>query len=192
VGRALLDAALAHAEGADRATICASHDPKAYRRYRLAGFTLHPAVLSWGPVDRATIPELRRVRDGSAADVDWCDEVDRRTRGAGHGVDHELLRAAYPLIVIDDAAGRGYCYVLPNGGAHLLAATDELTASELLWESLARSSGDPECRFFYATAEQEWAIDVALAARLEIHGLGYVAYRGMRPPAPYLPSPHLM
>jgi GNAT superfamily N-acetyltransferase len=192
VGKALLDAALGHAEGTARGMICASHDPKAYRRYRRAGFTLHPSVLSRGVVDRSAIPTLLRVRDGTAADVDLCDEVDRRTRGAGHGVDHELLRGDYPLVVIDDAAGRGYCYVLPAGGAYLLAATDELTATELLWESLARTSGAAAAGFRYATAEQEWAIDVALAARLEIHGRGYVAYRGMRPAVPYLPSAHVM
>jgi GNAT superfamily N-acetyltransferase len=192
MGRGLLDAALGHAAGTERGTICASHDPKAYRRYRRAGFTMHPAVLSWGVVDRTAIPALRRVRDGSTADAGWCDEVDRRTRGAGHGVDHELLRSDYSMIVIDDAAGRGYCYLLPKGGAYLLAATDELTAAELLWESLARSTDDPECRYFFATAEQQWAIDVALDARLEIHGLGYVAYRGMAPATPYLPSPHFM
>jgi len=192
VGKALLDAALGHAEGAERGMICASHDPKAYRRYRQIGFTLHPSVLSWGVVDRSAIPTLLRVRDATAADVDLCDEVDRRTRGAGHGVDHELLSSIYSLVVVDDAAGRGYCYVIPAGGAYLLAATDDLTASELLWEALARATESPEVRFFYATAAQEWAIDVALAARLEIHGLGYVAYRGMRPAMPYLPSPHVM
>jgi GNAT superfamily N-acetyltransferase len=192
IGKALLDAALRHADGTDRGMICATHDPKAFRRYRRAGFTLHPTMLSWGTVDRSAIPALHRVRDGSAADVDWCDEVDRRTRGAGHGIDHELLRADYPLAVIDDAAGRGYCYLRPAGGAYLLAATDELTASELLWESLARASDRPELGFHFATAEQEWAVDVALAARLEIHGRCYVAYRGMRPAAPYLPSGHVM
>ena len=115
VGKALLDAALRHAAGTDRAMLCASHDPKAYRRYRSAGFTLHPAVLSWGTVDRTAIPVLHRVRDGSAADAEWCDDVDRCTRGAGHGVDHELLRDLFALVVIDDAAGRGYCYVAPTG-----------------------------------------------------------------------------
>jgi GNAT superfamily N-acetyltransferase len=192
VGTALLDAALRHAEGAERGMICASHDPRAFRRYRLAGFSLYPAMLSWGVVDRTAIPTLHRVREGSAADVDLCDEVDRRTRGAGHGVDHEWIRAAYPLVVVDDAAGRGYAYVRPGGGAYLLAATDELTASELLWETLAHTTAEPECRFFFATAEQEWAVDVALAARLEIHGHSFVAYRGMLPAAPYLPSPHFM
>jgi GNAT superfamily N-acetyltransferase len=192
VGKALLDAALGHAEGTARGMICASHDPKAYRRYRRIGFTLHPSVLSWGVVDRSAIPTLLRVREGTPADIDLCDEVDRATRGAAHGVDHELLRADYPLVVIDDAAGRGYCYVLPTGGAYLLAATDELTASELLWEAMARATDVPVNGFRYATAEQEWAVDVALAARLEIHGLGFVAYRGMRPAVPYLPSPHVM
>jgi GNAT superfamily N-acetyltransferase len=192
VGKGLLDAALGHADGADRGMICASHDPKAFRRYRLAGFSMHPTVLGWGTVDRTAIPALPRVRDGDPADVELCDEVDRRTRGAGHGVDHELLRAAYALSVVDDPAGRGYCYRMRHGGAYLLAATDPATASELLWGSLADASETPEVRFFYATAEQEWAVDVALAARLEIHGLGYVAYRGMRPAVPYLPSPHVM
>lgn len=192
VGKGLLDAALRHADGAERGMICATHDPKAFRRYRMAGFTLHPTMLSWGTVDRSTIPALRRVRDGSAADVELCDEVDRRTRGAGHGVDHGLLAADSPLIVIDDAAGRGYCYLRPVGGPGLLAATDELTAAELLWESLARATDAPDVRFLFATAEQEWATDVALAARLEIHSRGYLAYRGMPPAVPYLPSPHLM
>lgn len=192
VGRALLDAALGHADGADLGMICASHDPKAFRRYRLAGFTLHPTMLGWGPVDRAVIPALHRVRDGSAADVELCDEVDRRTRGAPHGVDHEVIRTQYPLVVVDDASGRGYCYVLPAGGAYLLAATDPATATELLWEALARSTSEAEVRFFYATAEQGWAVDVAMAARLEIHGRGYLAYRGMAPAMPYLPSPHFM
>jgi hypothetical protein len=40
----------------------------------------------------------------------------------------------------------------------------------------------------HLSAEQEWAVDVAMAARLEVHQRGYLALRHMRPPAPYLPS----
>ena len=192
IGTALLDAALGHAHGTDRAMICASHDPKAFRRYRRAGFTMHPTMVSWGTVDRTAIPALPRVRDGAERDAEWCDEVDRRTRGAGHGVDHAVIKEQYDLHVVDDAAGAGYCYALPAGGTYLLAATDTDTAGDLLWASLANASDEPAARFFYATAEQEWAVDVALAARLELHGRGYLAYRGMTPAMPYLPSAHFM
>jgi hypothetical protein len=34
----------------------------------------------------------------------------------------------------------------------------------------------------------EWAVDVGLAARLDIGQEGYLALRGMREPAPYLAS----
>ena len=37
------------------------------------------------------------------------------------------------------------------------------------------------------TAEQEWAVDVGIAAGLDISNDGYVCLRGMRPP-PYIPS----
>ena len=192
VGRALLDAALRHADGTDRAMICASHDPKAFRRYRLAGFTMHPTMLGWGTVDRSAIPALPRVRDGAGRDAEWCDQVDRQARGAGHGVDHVVMREQYDLHVVDDSAGRGYCYAWPSGGTYLLAANDTDTASDLLWASLAEASDEPDLRFVYATAEQEWAVDVAIAARLELHGRGYLAYRGMPPAMPYLPSAHFM
>jgi GNAT superfamily N-acetyltransferase len=192
IGRALLDAAQQHADGADRAMLCASLDPKAFRRYRRAGFTMHPTMVSWGTVDRTAIPALHRVRDGTSVDADLCDAVDRRTRGAGHGVDHALMRSEHDLLVVDDTAGRGYCYAFPTGGAYLLAATDPDTAGELLWEALARSSDGPKFGFRYATAAQEWAVDIALAARLEIHSTGYLACRGMTPVTPYLPSAHFM
>lgn len=192
VGKPLLDAALRHANGTDRGMICSSHDPKAVRRYHKAGFTLHPTMVAWGTVDRAAIPAINGVRDGSDTDHALCDDIDRRIRGAAHGVDHELLRASYPLVVIDDSAGRGYCYLNVDSGPHLLAATEPPAATRLLWEALARSAPGPGLRLNFATADQDWAVDVAIAARLEIHGHGFLAYRGMLPAVPYLPSPHFM
>ena len=44
VGRQLLDAALSYGDGCLRGMLAASEDPKAARRYRLADFTLHPAM----------------------------------------------------------------------------------------------------------------------------------------------------
>ncbi|MGO4756280.1 GNAT family N-acetyltransferase, partial [Streptomyces sp. 2MCAF27] len=45
-----------------------------------------------------------------------------------------------------------------------------------------------EARVPSLTAEQEWAVDVGLAAGLELATQGYVCLRGMRPPTPYIPS----
>ena len=36
------------------------------------------------------------------------------------------------------------------------------------------------------TAANEWAIDVGMAARLELHQEGYLGLRAMAPPSPYL------
>ena len=44
----------------------------------------------------------------------------------------------------------------------------------------------------YAAHAQEWAVDVGLAAGMEVHGRGYLALRHMRPPMPYLPSGHFL
>ncbi len=44
-----------------------SADPKAYRRYRLAGFSLHPELTLRGEVDRSQLPVVEHVRDGTAA-----------------------------------------------------------------------------------------------------------------------------
>jgi GNAT superfamily N-acetyltransferase len=44
VGKQLLDAALAYGTGCLRGMVASSVDPKAVRRYRLAGFTMHPSM----------------------------------------------------------------------------------------------------------------------------------------------------
>ncbi|MGH3446544.1 MAG: GNAT family N-acetyltransferase, partial [Nocardioidaceae bacterium] len=49
IGRQLLDAALSYAPSGP-GFICSSQDAKAIRRYRLAGFDIHPAMLMWGHV----------------------------------------------------------------------------------------------------------------------------------------------
>lgn len=192
IGSRLMEATLTHSQGAVRGLICSTHDPKAVRRYRQAGFTLHPTMIAWGMVERSLLPVVHHVRDGSAADLDLCDSLDRQTRGAGHGVDHPLILDEHPLLVVDGTTGSGYCYVNGSGGPYLLAASNHRTAQRLLWESLARTSPDVAVQVRYLSAEQEWAVDVALAARLEIHSRGYLAYRFMKPAAPYVPSVHFM
>jgi GNAT superfamily N-acetyltransferase len=191
VGRALLEATLKYSEGCLRGLICCSPDPRAARRYRLAGFTLHPAMMLTGRVDRSVLPVVEHVREGSAADVSLLDSVDRLTRGAAHGVDHALLVRQLRLLVVDRATGSGYCYVALRGGPSLLAASNRRTAQMLLWESLA-AAGGRAVSFGNLTAEQEWALDVGLAAGLQVRNEGYVALRYMKPPMPYVPSGHFL
>jgi hypothetical protein len=88
------------------------------------------------------------------------------------------------LVVSDTSTGSGYAYVDRDGQVMLLAATNRRTATRLLWEALASSTG--RTLVPHVTAANEWAVDVGLAARLELHQEGYLALRNMRPPAPYL------
>jgi ribosomal protein S18 acetylase RimI-like enzyme len=192
VGRQLLLAALEHGRGCLRGLISASHDQAAIRRYHGAGFALHPMMFLRGPVPRDVLPVVERVRDGSTGDIELMDSVDRRVRDAAHGPDHEFLLRHHRLVVVDRTTGQGYAYVEPGGGAHLLAATNRRTASELLWECLAATTPDETSGIAHLTAANPWAIDIGLAARMELHTSGYLATRGMKPPAPYIFSGHFL
>jgi GNAT superfamily N-acetyltransferase len=184
IGKALLGAALHHGRGCLRGMLSASADAKAIRRYRAAGFSLHPQMYLSGSVDRAAIPVVEKVRDGSAGDFELMDSIDRRVRGAAHGPDHAVLLDMFRLVVSDTSTGSGYAFHATDGMPALLAATNRRTAARLLWECLA-ASGE-SVRVPHVTAANEWAIDVGLAARLDLVQEGYLALRDMRPPAPYL------
>ncbi len=186
IGAQLLVAALHHGRGSLRGMLSASHDPKAVRRYRTAGFDLHPQMLLAGHVDRSVIPVVERVREGSAGDFDLMDSVDRGTRGAAHGPDHAVLAGEFHLLVTDRSTGTGYVYVTDAGTPVLLAATNRRTATDLAWAALAMSTPDVPVEIPHVTAANQWAIDVGMAARLDLHQLGYLALRRLKPPAPYL------
>lgn len=180
-GKRLLDAALGYGANCERSMLSASSDPKAVRRYRLAGFDLHPMMFLSGKVDRSAIPAVTGLREGTANDVELLDSIDRELRGAGHGPDHEALAAMGDLVV--DVAGQGYAYAGPRGPA-LVAAVDVETAERLLWECLARGGDEPVVA--HVTAANQWALDIGLAARLALFSDGYLGLRGMAPPAAYL------
>jgi hypothetical protein len=114
------------------------------------------------------------------------DSVDRQTRGAAHGSDHELLFREFRLLVADRPTGSGYVYANEAGSPVLLAATNRRTATDLAWAALAGSDPDEPVDIAHVTAENEWIIDVGIAARMEVHQRGYLALRGMKPPRPYL------
>ena len=186
IGTQLMAAAMHHGRGCLRGMFAASADPGAVRRYRLAGFDLHPQMLLTGVVERSAIPVVERVREGSAGVIDLLDSVDRQTRGAAHLSDHELLLDQFRLVVSDHTTGSGYAYVDADGSPCLLAATNRRTASRLMWEALASSPPGDQVSVHHITAVNAWALDVGLAARLSIYTNGYLCVRQMKPPAPYL------
>ncbi|MET7761101.1 GNAT family N-acetyltransferase [Streptomyces sp. NPDC005336] len=192
VGRELLATVLTYGRGCLRGIICGSQDPRAAATYRRAGFALHPAMRLCGTVGPETKERLSApdgaVHEGLARHRDLLDSVDRRTRGGAHGPDHDLLLRQRRLLVVDDLAGSGYCYVADDGKIELLAATSRRLAKRLLTAALLCMPDGTDARVPSLTAEQQWAVDVGLEAGLELSTGGYVCLRGMPPPAPYIPS----
>lgn len=186
IGAQLLAAALQHGRGCLRGMLSASDDPKALRRYRAAGFEMHSQMLLHGQLDRSEIPVVDRMREGSLGDRDLLDSLDRRTRGAAHGPDHEFLTGDFRLIVTETSSNSGYAYVDANGCPVLLAATSRRTATDLMWEALASSPVGATLEIGHITSANHWALDVGLAGRLSIHHRGYLMLRGLKPPSPYL------
>lgn len=192
LGRGLLEAALHHGRGCLRGMLNASDDPQALRRYALAGFRLQPQLLIQGRVDRAVLPVVRHVREGTPGDRDLLDSLDRRTRGAAHGPDHDVIGAELRLLVTDRPAGSGYAYVNASGVPMLLAASNRRAATALTWEGLAASDPDVAIEIGHVSPANDWAVDLAMAARLAVWSRGFLALRRMKEPAPYLPHPTLL
>ena len=192
VGKALMARAMVHGQACLRGVICAPPHPVAARTCRRAGFTLHPAMVLGGVVDPTGLAPLDgAVHPGTDRSRDLMDSVDRRTRGGAHGPDHEELLRHHRLLVVDDLAGSGYCYA-HDDGVELLAATSRRLATRLLTAALLTMPQGRPVRVPGLTAEQEWAVDVGIAAGLTVANAGYVCLRGMRPPNPYLPSPSFL
>ena len=192
IGRALLEAALHHGRGCLRGMLNASADPRAVRLYATAGFRLHPQLLLWGRVDRSLLPVVEHVREGTDGDRDLLDSLDRRTRGAAHGPDHEHLATELRLLVTDRPAGSGYAYVTPSGAPIVLAASSRRAATALMWEALASTDPDEPVEIAHVSPANDWAVDLAMAARLDVWSSGFLALRGMKEPTPYIPHGSLL
>jgi len=87
VGGRLLEAALAYGAGCRGFLIASSDDARAMRLYAQAGFDVHPSVLARGRASPERAPDLSRVREGGAEDVEHCVRIDRAVRGGGRGID---------------------------------------------------------------------------------------------------------
>ena len=192
IGRQLMEAALHHGRGCLRGMLNASQDTMALRRYRLAGFDLVPQMLLWGRVARADLPGVRHVREGTPGDRDLLESLDRRTRGASHGADHDVMMRQFRLVVTDRASAQGYAYLAPSGATIALAASSRAAATSLLWEGLAASDPETPVEIGHISPANQWALDVAMAARLDVLSRGFLALRRMKDPAPYVPHPSFL
>lgn len=190
VGRRLLDASLSTFDKVGM--LCASSDPKALRRYRRAGFDLVPAYVAEGVVDRSLLPSSNGVREGSFDDDrDFVEAVASEQRGAPHGPDLDYFaQMGNRLFVIDTTRGRGYVVTGPYG-VSVLGATMPDAAAAVLWTALAEATKPVE--LLWLSRDQQWAIDVALDARLSVKPGGSRCVRErdphrLGPMSPYLPS----
>lgn len=189
IGKTLLDASLRTAEGAGAAWILATADPKALRRYALAGFAPHAGYSAMGQLDRSVVPANLGVRDGAwSGHGELVDDVVTRLRGAPYGPDLAAMAATgQELLVAEDGADRGFCIVRGGAVGSLGATTPEL-AQRLLWAALARAE-KPGVVVDWLTADQQWAIDVALAARLPlVAGPSSCRRTLLGPMTPFLPG----
>jgi GNAT superfamily N-acetyltransferase len=182
IGRLLLEDAERYGRDCPRAMLSASTDPRAEARYRAAGFVLHPQWRFTG-VPRIG-PELHAESDAAIeAEVEPApdlDALDREVRGAAHGPDHALLGSSFRLI----REPAGYAYLDGEGSPALLCARDTGTAERLLRRALASAAG--EITVGHVTAANPWAREIAENAGLTASPAGWLAVRGMGPPAPYL------
>jgi predicted N-acetyltransferase YhbS len=190
VGRQLMDATLAYGEGCTRAMICASPDPKALRRYARAGFALHAGYEATGRPDRAELPADLGVRDGDwARDADLAQGLIKERRGEPYGPDLLWLRDQDAQLLVRDGRTPSDRAIATNinGRVGVVAAGSDDAAARVLCATIAGAEGDVSVS--YLTGVQQWAIEVAIAARLRLNLTETLCTRGdITPPAPYLPS----
>jgi GNAT superfamily N-acetyltransferase len=185
VGRALLEATLGYAEGADIRMIQSSPDPRAMRRYAQVGLAMHPTAEISGSPERKSIPVGLPGRDGDAGDLELVASVEAalgrsRTEDVAFG-----LEVGDRLDVVDTDGRQGWVLWQP-GRLLMLGASDEETAATLLWRYVAQT-GD-EAVVFGLTAAQNWAFDVAHQARLSLRVDGAMFVAGVEVPGPWIPS----
>jgi GNAT superfamily N-acetyltransferase len=185
VGRALLEATLGYAEGADIRMIQSSPDPRAMRRYAQVGLAMHPTAEVSGSPDRRSIPVGLPGREGDANDLELVASVEAAL-GRSRSEDVAFgLEAGNRLDVVETDGGRGWVLWQP-GRLLMLGATDVETATTLLWRFVGQT-GD-NAAVLGLTAAQDWAFGVAHQARLSLRVDGAMFASGMAIPEPWIPS----
>jgi GNAT superfamily N-acetyltransferase len=190
IGGRLLAGALTTLEGCRGGLILASTDPRALQRYFRAGFALKPCVSAAGAVNRSRIPAgLRsRVVDGGASEQDLAviDDASRFARGASHAADLPAFAATGGQLLVHDGGGWA---VARDGGPVVVAARSDAVAQDLLWSCFATGTPGAAVHLDFVSADNDWAIEVALDMGLALATEGPLFVRGdVGPLAPYLPS----
>ncbi len=188
-GRALIEAALGYDRDTEGGIIIASNDPRALRLYASCGFTLAPAFRVDGSLDPALLqaPDPR-VSAVAPTELGTLAPISRAVRGAEHTLDFSWpLSRGGEILRLQD---RGFVVTMPGRGIWALAAHDEQAATALLWAGLHRLRDEPQVGISFLGGDQDWALDVVLAARLSFRTNGAIATRGaVGPMYPYIPSP---
>lgn len=185
-GGVLLERALAYAEPDDRKLIVSSTDPRAIRRYSLAGFSLHPAVAGRGELRRARVGQALQVKELDGSEVERTVPVDRKVRGAARPEEIALCLAEGDRLLALD--GRGYV-VIRGPRVCMLVALDEDAAATLLMAALAELPGDGPVEVPRIVAGQQWAVRVASEAGLGFYPHGPLMLKGQGPfSRPHLPD----
>jgi GNAT superfamily N-acetyltransferase len=186
IGGRLLESAMGHAAGAQQRLIESSPDPRALRRYFLAGLEMHPAAELSGRPDRRAIPTSLPGRVGGHEDLDLVASVEASLgRSRTEDVAFALCDDRFRLDVVDSSTGRGWALSGPERVV-MLGATNEQTATHLLWRHLDGCDGETRIRGL--TAAQQWAFAVGHEARLSLRVTGALFVEGMAIPGPWIPS----
>lgn len=191
-GRALLDAALRHADGARGWLIASSVDPKAMRLYARAGFQIHPCVAASGPLNRSRLPAGLRSREAGPERLEQAGALAREVRGGAYDPDDLRLYLDHSdgrlLMCGDDGFAIGR-----QGSTTMVVARDDATAADLLWSVFATADPGATVLADFVSAGQDWAVRVALEAGLDLTPDGPYFSRGaVGPLRPFLPSGALL
>jgi hypothetical protein len=142
--------------------------------------------MATGVIDPSRVPDELYCRAGDCSDLDLVATVDEGLRGSRAEDAEHLLGVGAKMAVVERARARGYV-VYRNQRLVMLGATDDNTASLLLWRFLAGAGGEVE--IWWLTAQQNWAIRVAQAAGLDLVSAGAQFIGGREhPPGPWMPS----
>ena len=167
--------------------IGASPDPRALRRYSRAGFELYPAYSAEGVPDLKEAPTGLGVREGDwERDRELFETLVALRRGEPYGPDLDFLRLPRLEDVRPRWSGAGLRAVclLRRGKAPMVAAASETAAGRVLWAGIAEAREDVALP--YVTGNQQWAVEIAVAARLTLKLGDTLCVKGMLCPAPYL------
>ena len=187
-GRALMRAALDYRPELTDRLIMSTTDPRAMRLYSRAGFTLHPALLASGQVRGGAVPTPDpRITEVALDEIAELARISVALRGGSHSEELKMMAGVGARIF--RLADRGFVVVSAHHEVWLLAALDMETAAALLWSGLARAGQSGPVRVRYVSGANQWAVDILVAAGLDVVADGAVAVAGNPGPlCPYIPS----